>query len=193
MSEPWNPTSDAHDAVRFLLGHMGEDPGREGLHETPRRVVSALREMTSGYRDDPATILACTFDGDGYDQMIVCRGVDFVSLCEHHLLPFVGICDVGYLPGDGRVVGLSKMARLVECFARRFQVQERMTQQIASAMDDHLRPAGVGVIVRASHACMACRGVRKANAEMVTSAMLGAFRDDPSARAEFLAMTGHGT
>ncbi len=180
--------SDAQEAVRCLLRAVGEDTEREGLLDTPRRVVAALQEMTCGYHDDPAAILAVTFNGDEYDEMIVVRNVDFVSLCEHHVLPFTGTADLAYIPGNGRIVGLSKLARLVECFARRLQVQERMTQQIAAAMEEHLRPQGVGVVVRARHSCMACRGVRKAEAEMVTSTMLGALRDEPAARAEFLSL-----
>lgn len=177
------------DAVYALLSSLGVDPACEGLRDTPRRVAASLREMTAGYGDDPAAILATTFDGEKYDQLIICRAIDFVSLCEHHLLPFVGTADVGYLPGpSGRVVGLSKLARIVECFARRLQIQERMTQEIAWALQDALDPAGVAVIVRASHACMACRGVRKPNAEMVTSEVLGVLRDEPAARAEFLAI-----
>lgn len=178
----------AVEAVRVLLAHVGEDVERAGLLDTPDRVARALREMTSGYRDDPAAILARTFD-DRCDEMVVVSGVDFTSLCEHHLLPFVGVAHVAYLPGE-RVVGLSKLARLVDCYARRLQVQERMTVQIAEAIAEHLSPRGVGVVVEAHHSCMGCRGVRKPNARMVTSAMHGVFRDEPEARAEFLALIG---
>jgi len=176
-------------AVTLLLRHVGEDASREGLLETPRRVVKAWREMTDGYAVDIPALLDTTFDGDSYDEMIVVRDVSFVSLCEHHVLPFTGSATVGYLPGaDGRVVGLSKLARLVEAYARRLQVQERMTRQIADALDYHLKPAGVGVVLKASHSCMACRGVRKPGAEMVTSTLLGRFREQAPTRAEFLAM-----
>lgn len=174
------------DAVRRLLQFIGEDPEREGLLDTPKRVVKAYAEMTAGYSEDPAAILSTTFD-DRCDEMVMLRGIDFVSLCEHHLLPFTGTAVVGYVPGD-RVVGLSKLARLVECYARRLQVQERLTNQIAYALLDHLDARGVGVVIRAHHSCMGNRGVRKPGAEMVTSAMLGVLRDDTAARAEFLAL-----
>lgn len=174
----------ARDAVRTLLTHIGEDPEREGLVDTPDRVLRAWAEMTAGYAMNPAAILSRTFDVP-CDEMVVVRGIRFTSTCEHHLLPFLGEATVAYLPTE-RVVGLSKIARLVECFARRLQVQERMTDQIATAMERHLYPRGVGVIVRAHHLCMGCRGVRQPNAEMVTSSTLGAFRTNPAARAEFL-------
>lgn len=173
-------------AVVELLYHIGEDPGREGLLDTPARVARALREMTSGYEEDPAEILGTTFDV-ACDELVVLRGIRFTSLCEHHMLPFTGTATVGYLPG-ARVVGLSKLARLVLCFARRLQVQERLTRQVARAIMEHLDAAGAGVVVRAHHHCMGCRGVKQPDAEMVTSAMLGAFRDDPAARAELLAL-----
>jgi GTP cyclohydrolase I len=173
--------------VASILTHLGEDLGRDGLSDTPARVARALREMTEGYHQDPAAILATTF-GVAYDEMVVVRDIEFWSLCEHHLLPFHGTATVGYLPGE-RVVGLSKIGRLVQCFARRLQVQERMTQEIAEAMNTHLEPAGVGVVLRASHSCMAMRGIRLGG-EMVTSAMLGKFRDDGKVRSEFLNLGG---
>lgn len=173
-------------AVKALLRLIGEDPDREGLVDTPSRVVKALQEMTDGYGMDAAEILSRTFE-DTCDEMVVVRGIEFTSLCEHHLLPFVGTAAVGYVPGD-RIVGLSKLARLVDCYAHRLQVQERMTGQIADAINLHLHPQGVGVIVRARHSCMGCRGVRKPDAEMVTSSMLGVLRNKPAARAEFMAM-----
>lgn len=172
------------DAVRILLEHVGEDPSRDGLRDTPGRVVKAWGEMTCGYRDDPAEILSTTFDVD-CDEMIVVRDLTFASLCEHHVLPFVGIASICYIPG--KVVGLSKLARLLDCFARRLQVQERLTSDIADAIEAHLDPVGVGVIIRAHHSCMAIRGVRKPG-EMITSTMRGALRDKPEARAEFLAL-----
>lgn len=179
----------AEEAVKTLLRYVNEDPEREGLLETPSRVLKAFKEMTAGYGMDPEKILSKTFAED-YDQVIVVRGVPFVSLCEHHLLPFVGSADVGYLPGspDPKVVGLSKLARLVECFARRLQIQERMTRQIADSIWENLSARAVGVVVRAQHSCMACRGVNKPGVEMVTSVMLGLFRNEPETRAEFLAL-----
>ena len=172
-------------AVADLLAYMGENPEREGLRDTPRRVTSALREMTSGYRDDPAKILSVTFQEAVPDQIILLTEIEFTSLCEHHLFPFVGTATVGYLPG-ACVVGLSKLARLVDCFARRLQVQERLTDQIAQALWLHLAPRAVGVILRARHSCMGCRGVRKPGALMATSTFMGAFYTEPAARAEFL-------
>lgn len=180
----------AEAAVRVLLADIGEDIERDGLLDTPARFVRALHEMTSGYETDVAALLSTTFTDD-YDEMVVVRGVDFHSLCEHHLLGFTGTATVGYIPQPGLgVVGLSKLARLVDAFARRLQVQERMTQQIAQAIDEHLRPVGVGVVLRARHSCMGCRGVRKPGAEMVTSTLLGAMRDEPQTRAEFLSLAG---
>ncbi len=178
-------TAVAEQAVKTLLQLIREDPGRDGLVDTPARVVKSLLELTSGYRLDPAKILARTFDV-AYDEMVIVRDIDFTSLCEHHLLPFAGTVTIGYLPTD-RVVGLSKLPRLVECFARRLQVQERLTTEIAEAIEQHLGAKGVGVIVTATHTCMSARGVAKV-APMVTSAMLGALRDKPAARAEFLAL-----
>lgn len=170
-------------AVRLLLEMMGEDPTREGLRDTPERVARAYMEMTSGYDTRPGDILETTFDVS-YDEMVILKDIHFISLCEHHMLPFTGEAHVGYMPGE-RVVGLSKMARLVHCFARRLQVQERMTQQVAEAMMTHLKPRGVAVIVQAHHSCMSCRGVKQESSKMVTSAMLGSMRD-AAQRAEFL-------
>ncbi len=178
--------SAASEAVTTILRFIGEDPSRDGLADTPERVLRAWREMTSGYGDDPAEILARTFD-ETSDEMVVLRNISFHSTCEHHLLPFYGEVSVGYLPG--KVVGISKLARLVDCFARRLQIQERLTRQIADSIEEHLDARGVGVIVRAHHLCMGCRGVRQQNTEMVTSSMLGTLRSDPMARAEFLRLT----
>lgn len=176
------------DAVRTILDSVGEDPDRDGLRATPGRVARAFAELTQGYAMDPAAILATTFD-EKFDEMVVLRGVRFTSLCEHHLLPFTGTATVGYIPSPGGgVVGLSKLARLVECYARRLQVQERMTEQIGDALAEHLSPQGAGVVLRAHHSCMGIRGVRQTEAEMVTSALAGVLRDDPAARAEFLAL-----
>lgn len=174
--------------AELLLVQLGENVHREGLRHTPERVARAWRELTEGYDQDPAEILDTTFDVGPYDQMVVVRDIEFWSLCEHHLLPFHGTACVGYLPGE-RVVGLSKIGRLVQCFARRLQVQERMTQQVAEAMETTLKPLGVGVIIRASHTCMAMRGA-KLDADMLTSALLGRFRDDAVMRAEFLMLAG---
>lgn len=172
----------AETAISSLLTFMGEDPNREGLRKTPERVARSLRELTDGYRQDPERILSTTFS-EACDEMVVVRDIPFWSLCEHHLLPFHGSATVGYLP-NSKIVGLSKIGRLVHCFARRLQVQEKLTQQIAQAMMDHLKPHGVGVILKAQHQCMAMRGVR-APAEMLTSCLLGQFKE-ASTRAEFL-------
>lgn len=193
---PWETATNeapAEDGIRRVLQAIGEDPEREGLQDTPRRVVKAMQEMTAGYRVDPAQILARVFNEQA-DEMVVLSGIDFTSLCEHHLLPFTGHATIAYIPSKA-VVGISKLARLVECFARRLQVQERMTHQIADAIAEHLKPRGVGVVLRAHHQCMGCRGVRKAGASMTTSALAGIIKNDPSARAEFLALArtnGHG-
>lgn len=173
------------DAVKTLLLHMGEDPSRDGLKDTPARVARAWTEMTRGYSQDPEIVLGTVFE-EPYDEVVILRGITFSSICEHHLLPFVGSVDIGYLPG--KVVGLSKLARLVDCFALRLQIQERLTRQIADAINEHLSARGVAVVVKSKHSCMACRGVKKPEAEMITSAMLGVFRDRPEARTEFLAL-----
>jgi GTP cyclohydrolase I len=179
--------ADAEEAVTTLLRFIGEDPERDGLLKTPSRVVRAFREMTAGYREDPAAILGTTFD-EMSDEMVVLRGIEFHSTCEHHLLPFQGLASIGYLPG--KVVGISKLARVVHCFGRRLQIQERMTTQIAKAIEEHLEARGVGVIITAHHLCMGCRGVRLPSTELVTSAMLGKMRDDATTRAEFLRLCG---
>ena len=177
------PAAEAEEAVVTLLRFIGEAPERDGLRDTPARVVKAWREMTAGYAEDPAEILSRTFE-ESSDELVILRGISFYSTCEHHLLPFYGQAVVGYLPG--KVVGISKLARLVECFAKRLQVQERMTRQIADAVETHLGARGVGVVLRAHHLCMGCRGVRQEETEMVTSAMLGTLRTDATSRAEFL-------
>lgn len=175
------------DAVVSLLRMVGEDPARDGLLDTPERVVRALREMTGGYAEDPAEILSRTFE-ESSDELIVLRGIDFASTCEHHLLPFYGTASVGYLPG--KVVGISKLARLVHCFARRLQIQERLTRQIADALSEHLAARGAAVVVRAHHLCMGCRGVKLPGTEMITSAVLGSLRDDAATREAFLRLSG---
>lgn len=174
------------DAVKDLLEYIGEDTEREGLRGTPSRVVRALHEMTSGYEVDVEQVLSTVFE-DPCDEMVVVTGIMFNSLCEHHMLPFSGTAVVGYIP-DGRVVGLSKIPRVVEAYARRLQVQERMTTQIAEALWDHLKPQGVGVIVKAHHSCMGLRGVKQSHGQMVTSALRGAMKDEADTRAEFLAL-----
>ncbi len=176
----------AEDAVRVLLRWAGEDPQREGLLETPRRVVDAYGDWFSGYELDPQDYLERTFEEiAGYDEMVVLRDIEFESHCEHHMAPIIGKAHVGYLP-NGKVVGISKLARTVEAFARRFQVQEKMTAQIARCIETVLRPKGVGVVVEAAHQCMTTRGIHKRGVSMVTSKMLGDFREDARTRAEFL-------
>ncbi|MEO8215594.1 MAG: GTP cyclohydrolase I FolE [Acidobacteriota bacterium] len=181
-----NANEVAEDAVRELLLYMGEDPARDGLLETPARVVRAWREMTAGYDEDPAEILSRTFDELNRD-LIMLRGISFHSTCEHHLLPFLGTASVAYLPG--KVVGISKLARLVHCFAKRLQIQERMTRQIAEAVEEHLEARGVGVLITAHHLCMGCRGVAQPQAELVTSAFRGGVRTSSTIRNEFLALS----
>jgi GTP cyclohydrolase I len=187
--------ADAHDwdtvrrGVRAMLRLAGRDPDEPGLVDTPDRVLRAWLEQTAR-PGDPAALLAVQFDATHYDEMILVGPIPLASVCEHHLLPFTGHAWVGYIPNGGGVVGLSKIARLVEHYARRPQLQERMTAQMAEELEDRLAPSGVGVVVRATHTCMTLRGVRKPGAEMTTSTMLGALRDDPSARAEFLRLAG---
>lgn len=176
----------AMDAVRTLLRWAGDEPAREGLLDTPQRVVDAYGEWFSGYQEDPEDYLRRTFEEvAGYDEMIVLRDIQFESFCEHHMAPIIGRAHVGYLP-DGKVVGISKLARVVDAFAHRFQVQEKMTAQIATCINDVLNPRGVGVVVDAVHECMTTRGVHKRGVSLITSQMLGTFRDDARTRAEFL-------
>jgi GTP cyclohydrolase I len=180
----------AEEAVERLLLWVGEDPRREGLIDTPKRVVDAYLDWFSGYKDDPVTFLQRTFqEVEGYDEMIVLRDISFESHCEHHIAPIIGVAHVGYLPNN-KVVGISKLARVVETFARRFQVQEKMTAQIANCIQDVLKPKGVGVVIDATHQCMTTRGIHKSGVSMVTSRMLGTFRKDARTRAEFLRMIG---
>lgn len=185
MSDP--VTQDqAEEAVRTLLRWAGEDPAREGLIDTPRRVAKAYGDWFRGYRVDPREYLARTFEEvEGYDELIVLRDIEFESHCEHHMAPIIGKAHIGYLPA-GKVVGISKLARVVEAYARRFQVQEKMTAQIANCIQDVLQPRGVGVVVEGAHECMTTRGIHKRGVSMVTSKMLGGFRDDARTRAEFL-------
>ncbi len=189
MAAPVTQT-DAEAAVRTLLEWAGEDPAREGLLDTPARVAKAYKDWFSGYALDPAEYLRRTFkEVDGYDELIVLRNIEFESHCEHHMAPIIGKAHVGYLP-SGRVVGISKLARVVEAYARRFQVQEKLTAQIAHSIEDVLQPRGVAVVIEGAHECMTTRGVHKRGVSMVTSMMLGAFRDDARTRAEFLQFIG---
>ena len=183
------PSRDqAEKAVRTLLLWAGEDPEREGLAGTPKRVARAYEDWFSGYQEDPVRFLKRTFEEvDGYDEMIVLRDIEFESHCEHHMAPIIGRAHVGYLPTN-KVVGISKLARVVDAFARRFQVQEKMTAQIANCIRDVLNPKGVGVVIEAEHQCMTTRGIHKSGVTMVTSQMLGSFRKDARTRAEFLRM-----
>lgn len=186
--EKTTSTWDVEQALEGLLcGLMALDKLPEGMAETPARVLRSLREMTAGYSRDPSLLLSRTFPGEGYDEIVVLREVPYHSLCEHHLLPFYGTAALAYLPGD-RVVGLSKLARLVDVYALRFQIQERMTKQIADALELHLQPRGVAVVVKGRHLCMEGRGVRKPGAEMLTSVVRGVFMDKPQARAEVLSL-----
>jgi GTP cyclohydrolase I len=182
------PRSDVEAAVRTLLSWVGEDPNRDGLRETPSRVVRAFEEYFSGYQDDPESILQKTFEeSEGYDEMVVLRGIPFHSHCEHHLAPITGHAWVAYVPNQG-VVGISKLARVVDAYARRLQIQERLTSQIATAIQNTLKPQGVAVMLKATHHCMTTRGIKKSGTSLVTSRMLGCFRDNPMTRQEFLAM-----
>ncbi|MBI1992238.1 MAG: GTP cyclohydrolase I FolE [Candidatus Omnitrophica bacterium] len=174
-------------AVKLLLRLMGEDPNREGLRRTPLRVKKSLQYLTSGYRQDPARILNRSFTEVKHDEMVIVKDIDFFSLCEHHVLPFFGKCHIAYVP-DKKIIGLSKIPRLVDTFAHRLQVQERLTTQIAEAINEHVKPLGVACVVEASHLCMMMRGVQKQNARAVTSSMLGAFRTSEKTRAEFLTL-----
>jgi len=182
--------AEAEAAVQTLLQWAGEDPAREGLLDTPKRVVRAYEDWFSGYTLDADAYLERTFkEVEGYDEMIVLRNIEFESHCEHHMAPIIGKVHVGYLP-RGRVVGISKLARVVEAYARRFQVQEKMTAQIAGCIQRALQPLGVGVVVNGAHECMTTRGIHKRGVSMITSTMLGSFRDDARTRAEFLRLIG---
>ena len=188
MSDSRNDVSreDAESAVRTLLRWAGEDPGREGLLDTPKRVAKAYEQWFKGYEMDPDEYMARTFkEVCGYDELIVLRDIEYESHCEHHMAPIIGKVHVGYLP-NGKVVGISKLARVVEAYAKRFQVQEKMTAQIAGCIQRALQPLGVGVVVEGAHECMTTRGVHKRGVSMITSKMLGSFREDARTRAEFL-------
>jgi GTP cyclohydrolase IA len=190
-AKPGEPGTQARETVadlmRRVIALIGEDPNREGLRKTPERFEKALRFLTSGYAQDAEKILNGAMFNVCYDQMVVVKDIEVFSLCEHHMLPFFGKCHVAYLPNK-RVIGLSKIARLVNMFARRLQIQERLTSQIANAIQEKISPEGVGVIVEARHLCMVMRGVEKQNSQAVTSAMLGAFRENKQTRDEFLSL-----
>ncbi len=180
--------AEAEAAIRTLLMWAGEDPDREGLRDTPARVARSYEEFFKGYAEDPVALLARTFEEiEGYDEMVVLRDIRVESHCEHHMVPIIGRAHVAYLPKT-RVVGISKLARVVDAYAHRFQIQEKLTAQIANTINDVLQPRGVAVVIEANHQCMSTRGVHKPGASMITSRMLGAFRDDASTRREFLAM-----
>jgi GTP cyclohydrolase I len=173
------------DIIRQLLAGLGEDPAREGLLDTPKRVEQSMRFLTSGYHTDVDAMLNNALFTVDYNEMVIVKDIDFYSLCEHHLLPFFGKCHVAYIP-NGKVVGLSKIPRLVDIYARRLQVQERLTNQVANTLHDKINPLGVAVVTEATHLCMSMRGIEKQNSVAVTSAMLGAFREDARTRSEFL-------
>ena len=191
MNEPRRPTqTEAEDAVRTLLRWAGDDPTREGLRDTPRRVARSYLELFCGYDVDPLVLLERTFEEvDGYDEIILLRDIRLESYCEHHMVPIIGRAHVAYLP-DKRVVGISKLARVVDAFSKRFQIQEKLTVQIADTIQAVLKPLGVAVVIEAAHQCMTTRGVHKPGVGMVTSRMLGAFRTNPETRRELLAMIG---
>ena len=186
------PTKEeAKEAVKTLIKWAGDDPTREGLLETPNRVAKSYQDFFSGYDEDPREILSKKFrEVEGYDEMIVLKDIRLESHCEHHMVPFIGKAHVGYLPNN-KIVGLSKLARVVELFSKRLQIQEKLTAQIANTIDEILKPKGVGVIIEASHLCIATRGVRKETSRMVTSRMLGLFRDNSDTRREFLNIIGY--
>ena len=192
MSKESRPSrEEAEEAVRTLLKWAGDDPSREGLLGTPDRVVRSYEEFFAGYHEDPVELLKRTFEEtDGYDEMVLLRDIRLESHCEHHMVPIIGKAHIAYLP-DRRVVGISKLARVVEIYARRLQIQEKLTAQVANTLQEVLQPRGVAVVIEAAHQCMTTRGVRKAGVTMVTSRMLGAFRSDPSTRREFMALIGN--
>lgn len=185
--EAGRPEDPIEPLVHELVAHLGENPGRDGLKETPYRVARAFRELTRGYQQDPQQVLCSALFDVTYDEMVIVKDIEVFSLCEHHLLPFHGKLHVAYIPTN-KVIGLSKTARMVDIFARRLQIQERLTQQVAESIQEAIDPAGVGVICEAQHLCMMMRGVEKQHSSTITSAMLGVFRDNPKTREEFLAL-----
>lgn len=177
------PFYEGEEAVRLLLKYIGEDPEREGLKETPARVLHSYDQLFSGYKQDPGTLLK-TFEDGACDEMVLLKNIEFWSFCEHHMLPFFGKAHIAYVP-NGRIVGISKLARLLEAFSRRLQVQERLTTQVTKALDEHLKPLGSACVLEATHTCMTCRGVNKQHSVMMTSSLSGVFREKPEARQEF--------
>jgi GTP cyclohydrolase I len=175
--------------VRELLKEIGEDPDREGLRDTPKRVAASYAHLTSGYRTDPATVINDATFAEEHNNMIIVRNIEIYSLCEHHMLPFFGRCHIGYIPSE-RIFGISKLARLADLFSLRLQIQERLTDQIAQIIDENIKPHGVGVVIEAQHLCMMMRGVEKQNSVMTTSSMLGTFRSSHTTRSEFLSLVG---
>ena len=176
---------EAEKAIKTILGYIEEDPSREGLEDTPSRVVNSWDEIFSGYHQNPKEVLSSTFNGEGYDGIVLLKDIEFHSICEHHLQPFTGSAHVAYIPTD-RIVGISKLARIVDVHSRRLQNQERITKDVADDLEEHLSPLGCAVIIEATHGCMRCRGVKKQNATMTTSAMRGVFFDKPEARSELM-------
>jgi GTP cyclohydrolase I len=189
-SDPTQPADSIEALIRSLLKELGQDPGRDGLVRTPERVARSLRFLTEGYAQDPIAILNDAVFEESYDEMVLVKDIDFYSLCEHHLLPFFGRVHIAYIP-DGRIVGLSKLPRMVAMFARRLQVQERLTTDIASALETVLRPKGVAVVGEAIHLCMMMRGVEQQNAFAITSSLRGSFADDPKTREDFMELIRH--
>ncbi len=190
VSEGRPTVEEAEAAVRTLLRWAGDDPGREGLRDTPKRVVKSYKELFGGYAVDPVSLLERTFEEvEGYDEIVLLRDIRLESYCEHHMVPIIGRCHVAYLP-NRRVVGISKLARVVDAYAKRLQIQEKVTVQIANTIEQVLQPHGVGVVIEAGHQCMTTRGVHKPGVSMVTSRMLGAFRNDPATRRELMSMIG---
>ncbi|HQU86066.1 MAG TPA: GTP cyclohydrolase I FolE [Pyrinomonadaceae bacterium] len=173
--------------VRLMLEGIGENPDRDGLQKTPMRVAEFYKELTEGMWEDPSEHIKA-LPGDSHDEMVIVKDISFSSVCEHHLAPFIGKCSIAYIPKDGRIVGLSKLARIVEVYAKRLQVQERLTQEIANALNDNLQPLGVMVVMEAEHTCMTMRGVKKPGARTITSAVLGGFRRDPRTRSEAMSL-----
>ena len=187
IEEPTIQTASMADLFREVLARLGEDPDREGLSRTPERAASALQYLTRGYKEDPGALVRSALFAVDYDEMVIVKDIEMFSLCEHHMLPFFGKVHIAYIP-NGRVIGLSKLPRLVDVFARRLQVQERLTTQIAETIQHAIEPQGVGVVVEARHLCMMMRGVEKQHSSAVTSSMLGAFRDSKETRDEFLSL-----